>query len=305
MNYAIEIKHFSKNYGDVQAVNDVSFRVKKGEIYGFLGLNGAGKTTTIRALLGMIKPSDGIITLLGQEIGPHGKGPWGRVGYLVESPFAYPDLTVYENLDVARRLQGIKTHKIVDQVVDKLALGPYAHRKAGTLSTGNLQRLGLARAILHAPDLLLLDEPTNGLDPAGVVEIRELLADLAKNQGVTIFMSSHILTEVDRLATRIGIIHNGHLIEDLDKNRLAQFQRKKLEVKVRDISLALKILGKAGYSTSTNGQEDTFYLTDSCAIEMPEKIAGLLVNANVPLIKLVVKQQNLEEHFMQLTGALK
>lgn len=305
MNYAIETTHFSKTYGDVQAVNDLSLRVKEGEIYGFLGLNGAGKTTTIRALLGMIKPSAGTVNVLGQGVGPHGQGPWERVGYLVERPSAYPDLTVRENLEIARRLQGIKNPAVVHEVIEKLAIGAYENRKAGKLSTGNLQRLGLARAILHAPDLLLLDEPTNGLDPAGVVEIRELLADLAQNLGVTIFMSSHILTEVDRLATRIGIIHKGRLIEDLDKKRLAQFRAQKLEVKVSDIHLALKTLKEAGYAASTNGQEDTIYLTDLHAIESPEEIATLLVHANVPPMRLAVKQQNLEEHFMQLTGASK
>ena len=271
----------------------------------FCGPNGAGKTTTIRALLGMIRPSEGKISVLGESIGPHGQGPWARVGYLVESPSAYPELSVHENLEIARRLQGLKNSDIVEEVIDKLALISYAHRKAGTLSTGNRQRLGLAKAILHSPELLILDEPTNGLDPAGVIEIRELLADLAKNQGVTIFMSSHILTEVDLLATRIGIIHKGRLIEELDKEKLAQFRAQQLEIKVRDYRLALKILKDAGYAAINNGQEDTIYLTDLQAIEVPEEVATLLVNANVPLTRLTVKQQNLEEHFMELTGALR
>lgn len=305
MNYAIEIDHFSKFFGDVQAVNDISLRVKQGEIYGFLGLNGAGKTTTIRALLGMISPSAGVVNVLGQTIGPAGRGPWGSVGYLVERPSAYPDLTIHENLDIARRLHGIKIPDIVDEVIDKLTISSYAHRKAGTLSTGNLQRLGLARAILHKPDLLILDEPSNGLDPAGVVEIRKLLTDLAHNQGVTIFMSSHILTEVDRLATRIGTIHNGRLIKDLDKERLEHLRLQRLEVKVRDLSLALKILKEAGYAAIENEQEHTIYLADPRAIDTPEEIATLLVNSNVPPTRLAVKQQSLEEHFIQLTGASK
>ena len=302
MNHAVKIDNFSKSYGDVHAVKNVSLRVMPGEIYGFLGLNGAGKTTTIRAMLGMIHPSSGQISVLGQPVGPAGQGPWGKVGYLVENASAYPDLTVRENLEISRRLHGLLNPAVVDDVIDRLAIQPYTNRKAGKLSTGNLQRLCLARAILHQPELLILDEPGNGLDPAGVVEIRELLADMAKNHHVTIFMSSHILTEVERLATRIGIIHNGQLIEDLDKNKLIQFQMQQLEVETRNTDLAMQTLQAAGYAVNPNGH-DSIYLVDPRAIERPEDIAVLLVNANVPPIKLSLKQQTLEEHFMHLTGA--
>jgi ABC-2 type transport system ATP-binding protein len=302
MNHAVKIENFSKSYVDVHAVKNISLCVKPGEIYGFLGLNGAGKTTTIRAMLGMIRPSAGNINILGEPVGPAGQGPWGKVGYLVENASAYPDLTVRENLEIARRLHGLHNPAVVNDVIDRLALRPYANRKAGKLSTGNLQRLCLARAILHQPELLILDEPGNGLDPAGVVEIRELLADMANNHHVTIFMSSHILTEVERLATRVGIIHNGQLIEDLGKDKLTQFRMQQLEVETRNAALALQTLQAAGYVVSPNGH-DSIYLTDQRAIDRPEDIAVLLVNANVPPVKLGLKQQTLEEHFMHLTGA--
>jgi ABC-2 type transport system ATP-binding protein len=303
MKYAIETNHFSKSYGDVRAANDINLRVEQGEIYGFLGLNGAGKTTTIRALLGMIRSSEGEVKVLGQGVGPQGQGPWASVGYLVESPSAYPDLTVQENLDIARRLYGIRDPRLVDEVIKKLDIGTYANRKAGTLSSGNLQRLGLARAMLHNPTLLILDEPANGLDPAGVVEIRELLADLVHQQGVTVFMSSHILTEVDRLATRIGIIHHGCLIEELGMEKLAHFRTQRLEVKVRDPGAALAILNTAGYEPTIHPQEETILVNEPHAAEKPEDIATLLVNAGVPPMRLAVEQQNLEDHFMQLIGS--
>src|SRR3989337_54856 len=191
MSYAIETAGLTKRYGRVQAVDSVSLRVARGEIYGFLGLNGAGKTTTIRALLGMIRPSTGSVSVLGQAVGPNGRGPWRRVGHLVEMPAAYPELTVTENLEIARRLQGVSDRSATSRVIERLGLAPYADRKAGVLSTGNLRRLGLARALLHEPELLILDEPANGLDPAGVVEVRELLASLAPDKGVTVLMSSH------------------------------------------------------------------------------------------------------------------
>ncbi len=303
MDYAIETNRLSKFYGDVRAADSVNLRVKPGEIYGFLGLNGAGKTTTIRALLGMIRPSEGNVKVLGQALGRGGRGPWGRVGHLVESPAAYPELTVRENLDVARRLQGIQNPKVVEDAMNNLSIASYADRKAGTLSSGNFQRLGLARALLHSPELLILDEPANGLDPAGVVEIRELLKSLAGKRGVTVFMSSHILTEVDRLATRIGIIHNGQLIEELDTDKLEKLRSKHLEVQARNLESASISLQSAGYKPLLEGE--TILLEEAHAIDHPDDIAQILVNAGAPPTHLAVNQQDLEEHFMQLTGGTK
>lgn len=300
MNNAIETHRLTKRFGDVLAVDSIDLRVGTGEIYGFLGLNGAGKTTTIRALLGMIRPSDGNVKVLGQAVGPNGRGPWAQVGHLVESPSAYPELTVRENLDIARQLHGKQEVKLVDEVIEQLALGSYADRKAGTLSSGNLQRLGLARALLHAPELLILDEPANGLDPAGVIEIRELLRSLARDKGVTIFMSSHILTEVDRLATRIGIIHQGKLIEELSAGDLERLRSQRLEFRTRNLEAAQICLHSAGYKYEV--KDDTITLDNPHAIEHPDDIAHILVNAGTAPTYLAVVQQDLEEHFMQLTA---
>ncbi|MEO8355244.1 MAG: ABC transporter ATP-binding protein [Chloroflexota bacterium] len=301
-NYAIETDQLTKRFSDVLAVDSVNLRVKQGEIYGFLGLNGAGKTTTIRALLGMIRPSEGNVKVLGQALGPDGRGPWARVGHLVETPSAYPELSVRENLEIARRLHGISGSDSISRVIEGLALVSYADRKAGTLSMGNLQRLGLARALLHEPELLILDEPANGLDPAGVVEIRELLATLAREKGVTIFMSSHILTEVDRLATRIGIIHKGQLIEELDTDKLERLRARRLEVQTRNLEAAQMSLQSAGYKFVL--KNEMIVIDTEYAIEHPDDIARILVNAGTPPTRLVVEQQNLEEHFLQLTNGI-
>lgn len=302
MDYAVETNNLTKSYGEVRAVDGVDLRVKRGEIYGFLGLNGAGKTTTIRALLGMIRPSQGNVRVLGQIVGPRGRGPWTQVGHMVESPSAYPELTVTENLEIARHLHGIREEKATSRVIERLGLTPYINRKAGTLSTGNLQRLGLARALLHEPELLILDEPANGLDPAGVVEIRDLLLALANENGVTIFMSSHILTEVDRLATRIGIIHKGRLIEELDIDKLEQLRAKHLHVQTRNIEAAQVRLRDAGYQVTIS--DSTIVMNDALAIDHPDEIARLLVSAHVPPTHLAVEQEDLEEHFLHLIGGV-
>jgi ABC-2 type transport system ATP-binding protein len=303
MDYVIETQGLTKRFGDVLAVDSVDLRVRRGEIYGFLGLNGAGKTTAIRALLGMIRPSAGSVRVLGQAVGPNGDGPWAKVGHLVESPSAYPELTVRENLEIARRLQRISDSGATARVIERLGIVSYADRKAGTLSTGNLQRLGLARALLHGPELLILDEPANGLDPAGVVEIRELLEMLAREKGVTIFMSSHILTEVDRLATRIGIIHKGILIEELDADTLEKLRSKRLEIKARNLEAAQVCLQSAGYQYLLS--DGMILIGDQRAIEHPEDIAKIMTNAGTPPTRLAVEQQNLEDHFLQLTGGTK
>jgi ABC-2 type transport system ATP-binding protein len=299
---AIATETLTKRYrGDVLAVDGVNLRVARGEIYAFLGLNGAGKSTTIRMLLGMIKPTAGHAELFGTRVGPGANNLWRRVGHLVESATAYPELTVVENLDVARRLAGIDDLRRVDEIIDRLALNVYAGRRAGTLSLGNLQRLALARALLHSPELLILDEPANGLDPAGVIEIRDLLRDLAQHEGVTVFMSSHILGEVDLLANRIGIVHRGRLVEELDSDALEQRRDRRLEVGAHDLGAAETALRAAGL-TPQRRVDGRLELRDSVALEAPERIAEILVSAGAPPTHLALARESLEEHFMRLTS---
>ena len=300
MTIVIQTQNLSKRYGNVLAVDQLDLRVDQGEIYGFIGLNGAGKTTTIRAILGMICPSAGSVSLFGEPVGPNGRGPWRRVGHMVEVPAAYPELTVQENLEVARRLQGIADKSATSRAIERLGIGAYADRAAGTLSTGNLHRLGIARAMLHEPELLILDEPANGLDPAGVAEIRDLLAGLARERGVTVFMSSHILTEVDRLATRIGIIHKGRLIEELEAEKMEVLRSRRLVVEARQTAAAQSALEGAGYSVKA--ENGGLFITDTRALEAPDEVATLLVRAGAPPTKLVVEQEDLEAYFLRLTG---
>lgn len=289
----------SKHYGDLAAVDRLSLTVGRGEIYALLGLNGAGKTTTIRMLLGMITPSSGTVTVLGTPVVAGRHDLWADVGYLVETPAAYPELTVTDNLRLVARLRRLRGDTAVEQVIDRLGLRPYAGRKAGKLSLGNAQRLGLAKALLHRPELLILDEPANGLDPAGVVEIRTLLRELA-DTGTTILLSSHLLAEVARLADRIGILHQGQLLRELDAAQLAAEQRTTLTVAARDLPAAQQALTAAGHQPLADGP--VLRLDGPAAVEHPDQIATLLVHAGCPPTRLHVDHEDLESYFLRLTG---
>lgn len=298
MNEVIKTDRLSKDFGNLHAVNSISLSVGKGEIYGFLGLNGAGKTTTIRMLLGMIKPTSGAAYLNGKLVNAGETELWKNVGYLVELPYSYPDLTVKENLEIIRRLRGIDDTNAVSAVMGKLQLNKYADRKAGKLSQGNRQRLGIAKALIHNPEILILDEPSNGLDPAGIVEIRELLLDLALNKGATVFISSHILSEISKIASRIGIIHEGVLIQEIDADRLEQLRLKKLVVNTVDNEKAKTILIAGGYDAVLS-PERNLNIKDERAIGHPEKIAEILVHSGCPPVLLMVEEENLESYFLR------
>lgn len=295
----IETNNLAKRYGDVTAVEQLSLCVARGEIYAFLGLNGAGKTTTIRLLLGMIKPTAGAAYVLGTKVCVGERKPWASVGYLVETPQAYQELSVRENLDVMRRLRPGTEPQAVVYTIERLGLAAYADRRAGTLSLGNLQRLGLAKALLHNPQLLILDEPANALDPAGIVEIRKLLLELTQEQGVTVFMSSHILGEVSRLAHRIGIIHKGRLLQELGVDELERNRRRWLRLRTRDCEAARVALTAAGYAADIT-QDGSIQVKNDEAIEHPDAIATLLVDAGHPPTLLKVEQEDLERYFLRL-----
>ena len=316
---AVATRGLTKRYGDVPAVDGLDLHVRRGEIYGLLGRNGAGKTTTIRMLLGLIRPSAGEVEVLGRRVRQGANEVFARVGYLVETATAYPNLTVRENLDIQRRLTGAPRTAIA-QVIELMRLGGCADRRARVLSLGNRQRLSLARALLHRPELLILDEPANALDPSGIVEIRRLLRSLAGERGVTVLMSSHILAEVAHLADRIGIVHEGRLLEELDHDQLRARERLYVSVGVSEPERAAALLAAAGFArVERTGRIERIERAER--VERPERvervggrlrvfgaeehvarIARTLIDAGIDLTELTPVHEDLESYFLRLTG---
>ena len=292
----IETHHLTRKFGEITAVDDLSIEVSAGSVYGFLGPNGAGKTTTIYMLLGLAKPDRGTIRLIG-----HTKpaAALSRIGALVETPSVYPHLTGRENLEVTRRIINADRQQI-DRVLDIVDLTAAANRLVKGYSLGMRQRLGLALALLNEPELLILDEPTNGLDPAGIREIRGLIRQLAAERGITIFLSSHLLAEVEQIATHIGIIQRGKLAF---QGTLAELQAKRqphIVLEIENPSDAATLLEAEGFKVGSN-TNSTLTLGEATR----EKAAAanrLLVQAGITVYGFSVERQSLEDIFLMLTG---
>ena len=297
---AISAAGLCKRYPEVSAVDSLDLEVRRGEIYGFLGRNGAGKTTTIRMLLGLIRPTSGQVSLFGRDVRTDRRAAVAAVGSLVETATAYPTLTVFENLDIQRRLTGT-AREALQRTIAVLGLEELVDRRVGRLSLGNKQRLSLARAILHRPRLLILDEPANGLDPAGIVEIRRLLRRLVDEEGTTVFVSSHILGEISQLADRIGIIHRGRLVEEFDARQAETQSQRRLEVRVSDPERALELLRAVVATGNVRLREDRALELTGAAVE-PAVVARMMVESGVQLHALCPIREDLEAHFMRLTG---
>ena len=301
---AIKTVSLSKKYGKNLVVDDLNLSIESGEIVGFLGLNGAGKTTTMRMLLGLIKPTSGECYIQGNKVDQNNLEVLNEIGYIIETPYSYPDLTVQENLEIVSTLRGIRNKEVVDWVTEKLKLKQYKDKQVKHLSLGNIARLGIAKAIIHKPKILILDEPTNGLDPFGVIEVRELLKELANNLGTTVLISSHKLEEISKIATRIVIIHEGRLIREVESKDLDKCLEKKLSVSGSNNKAMKKVLSNNGYRVNFKSdlENNSSYLEliDTKSVESSEEIATLLVNAGYPPKILTVEKEDLENYFLRI-----
>ena len=301
---AIKTVSLSKKYGKNLVVDDLNLSIEFGEIVGFLGLNGAGKTTTMRMLLGLIKPTSGECYIQGNKVDQNNLEVLNEIGYIIETPYSYPDLTVQENLEIISTLRGIRNKEVIDWVTEKLKLKQYKDKQVKHLSLGNIARLGIAKAIIHKPKILILDEPTNGLDPFGVIEVRELLKELANNLGTTVLISSHKLEEISKIATRIVIIHEGRLIREVESKDLDKCLEKKLSVSGSNNKAMKKVLSNNGYRVNFKSdlENNSSYLEliDTKSVESSEEIATLLVNAGYPPKILTVEKEYLENYFLRI-----
>jgi ABC-type multidrug transport system ATPase subunit len=294
----ITTSHLTRRFGELTAVDGVDLKVPQGSVYGFLGPNGAGKTTTIRMLLGLIRPDAGEVALFGLPLRPNRIALLRRVGALVEGPSLYPHLTGRENLEVTRRMVSA-TRAQRDRALHLVHLEDAADRLVRTYSMGMKQRLALALALMAGPDLLILDEPTNGLDPAGIREVRELITTMPGEFGITVFLSSHLLSEVEQVATHIGIIQEGRLRFQGTLDALHAQTAERLTLEVDRPRQAERLLQEAGWRVRSNGGERL-----SVAVNGRSDVALInaqLVRGGANVTHLNLARPTLEDIFLALT----
>jgi ABC-2 type transport system ATP-binding protein len=297
-DHVIETSGLTRRFGKLTAVEDLALRVPAYSVYGFLGPNGAGKTTTIRMLLGLLRPDAGAVHLFGESLA-RGRGALlARVGALVETPSLYPHLTGRENLEIVRRLIGARS-ALIDRALGIVRLHDAAGRVVSQYSHGMRQRLGLAVALLNEPELLILDEPTNGLDPAGIHEMRELICTLPEDQGVTVFLSSHLLGEIEQVATHIGIVSKGRLLFQGAPDELQARLQDEVSLGVDQREVALRVLAGAGWTAQPNGNGRLHVAANGRSDAA--LLNAQLVSAGVNVFHLSLEQPSLEDIFLKLT----
>lgn len=297
-DYIIETNKLTKKFGSQRVVDNVNLKVKRGEIYGFLGPNGAGKTTTIRMLLGLARPTKGSIHIFGKDVKKEKLSILKKVGSLVEYPSYYGHLTAYENLETVRLLLDVPKSRI-DEVLSIVRLTKDAQRPVKGYSLGMKQRLGIATALLGNPELLILDEPTNGLDPSGIIEIRELIKSMPEEHGITIVISSHLLSEIDQMATQVGIISKGKMIFQDSISKLREQSTSKIKLTVNDAESAWKTLLTHGYTTDLIHNKLSI---ENGSDERVAEIVKSLVQNDYDIYRVEEEKKSLEEIFLELTG---
>lgn len=295
VRYAIETHGLTRHFGTRTVVNQVSVQVPAGEIYGFLGPNGAGKTTTIRMLLGLIRPDAGSVQVFGD---PLDRRALRRIGTLVETPSLYSHLTGRENLELTRRLLGAPVASI-DRALAVVRLTGDANKLVRDYSLGMKQRLGLALALLNSPDLLILDEPTNGLDPAGIHEIRDLLRRMPADHGITVFLSSHLLAEIEQIAGSVGIIQEGRIIFQGPLRELRERQSESMIIGIRQPEPALPLLKSLSANACAIGPTTVRLNGPRRA---PEAINRILVESGFEVFHIALQKRSLEETFLSMTA---
>ncbi|MDE6404494.1 MAG: ABC transporter ATP-binding protein [Lachnospiraceae bacterium] len=300
-NYVIETKNLTKQYGTQKSVADLNIHVQKGRIYGLLGRNGAGKTTTMKMLLGLTKPTSGEVTIWGKPLPANEKELLPRIGSLIESPGFYPNLTATENLRIFAALRGISNRNAIKEALDLVGL-PYKDKKLfSQYSLGMKQRLAIALAVMHDPELLILDEPINGLDPIGIAEVRSFIRDLCRKRGKTILISSHILSEIALLADDISIIDHGVLLEEESLAELEAKSSRHIRFTVSDTALAADIIEHRFHEKQFTIQDGHHMQLHNPDISIGKMVTAFVENG-LEVSEACLCEESLEEYFKRITG---
>lgn len=298
MSQMVSTHKLSKKYKDIYSVKEVNLSVKEGDIYGFLGPNGAGKSTTLKMLLGLTHPSSGKVMVFGKEFESNQAMILSKTGSLIESPSYYGHLTGLENMRIIQRLRNVPDKNVVE-ALKIVRLEKQKDKKVGQYSLGMKQRLGIAMAIVSFPKLLILDEPTNGLDPSGIGEIRELIQSLPARYDMTVIISSHLLFEIEQMATSVGIINEGTMLFQGSMRALEDKNRPTILVKTNQNNLAKELLYQKGFVLK---QQKDFLLLDGVSDEQVAYINKHLVQADIDVLRIEEHKKNLERIFLELTG---
>jgi ABC-2 type transport system ATP-binding protein len=302
MSVIIQVNHLSKQYKELKAVDDISFTVNQGDVYGFLGQNGAGKSTTIRMLLTLIEPTTGSIELFGMDLKKHRKEILRQVGAVIERPDLYKYLTAYENLSQFARISGAKVSRqqLMEQL-EQVGLAERANSKVKTFSQGMKQRLGIAVALIHDPQLIILDEPTNGLDPQGIADVRHLILQLSKQHGKTVLVSSHLLYEIEMTANRMIIIDKGKKVAEGGVKELFDPTKMIIQVSVANIAHVMEQLNNSAWKNYLQEQKQNNIRFQMDEQQVPA-LAAELVKMGAAITSLQ-PQHSLEAYFLALTTA--
>lgn len=298
-NYLLTTHKLCKQYGNQKAVDNVSIHLNHGDIYGFIGRNGAGKTTFLKMISGLAMPTSGEITLFGRK-GKDIAPLFSRIGVLIENPGLFPHMSAYENLKMKCICVGINKSNYAKNILDIVGLSDVGNKRIRNFSIGMKQRLGIGMALVGEPDLLLLDEPINGLDPQGIVEVRDTLLSLNTKRKITIVISSHILEELSKIATRYGIIDNGRLIKEMTKEELFAECSEKIEIKLLQPEKAIPIIRQLGHKSYKVVDHNTIYVFDK--INDSGKIIMELSKRGIEMQSISIINQGIENYYLKLTG---
>ncbi|QVK18625.1 ABC transporter ATP-binding protein [Mycoplasmatota bacterium] len=301
MEYIIETKNLTKQYGTSTVVDNINIHVPKGKVYCLLGRNGAGKTTAMKMMLKLVQPTGGTIRLFGTDYRENSSKLFCKIGSIIETPGFYENLTAYENLQLLGCLRGQRKEDDIHSALEVVGLQNEYSKPFSNYSLGMKQRLGIAAAVMHEPELLILDEPINGLDPIGISEIRLFLLELSRKKGTTIFISSHVLSEIEQIADIVGVMHKGHLIEEVDMAELHKRKHTYIEFDVSDINAAVKLLENKYHIADYTVCNDNTIRIYECNHNHGD-INRTFVENGLLVTKVNISEENLEDYFSDLIG---